>query len=274
MFNINRQLLLLLSCCFILWGCWETKRNTRQLCKAMPQLNCDQMNMNDGQCRVVRTNLIWHRKDVLDSPTDINIIKEFKLLKEYHSCLELAVQLELTKADNKEERRFNALTHVLNEEKRILEALKNFHTPEALYFLWTQGDQSALHQFLELEGTEKLNTAELQYALATYYISRDDLKTAKLLNSALQLSDKDNLNIDILESLASVNHTLKRKQRAYIWVLVSKEFGVPVASESSLTVLYNFSKEEKERLKHIADKIIIALKDGTYNTTMITEAEG
>lgn len=258
---------------FTLSGCLEGRMNTKQLCKKNPELRCEQLNMNDGQCRVHRTNLIWHRKKVLEEPTDANMVQEFEFVKAYHTCLNLAAQIEPTKVGDKKEVRFNALMHTIDEEKRIIAELETHDTPEALYFLWTQGNHVALRRFLYLEGTEKLNTPELQYSLATYYITRDKEKTDKLLNNALTLSSSDDLNIDIFESLASVNHNLKRKEKAYVWVLVGKEFGVPVASERNLMVLYQFSDEKREYLKQVAKKIVSAVEDGNYQPGLIASIE-
>ncbi|MFC1234262.1 DUF2989 domain-containing protein [Vibrio sp. F74] len=270
--NIQKNIVLL-SSCLVLFGCFEGRMNTSKLCENNPALRCDQLNMDDGQCRVARTDLIWHRKEVIESPTDSNLIKEFHYVKAYHKCLELAAQIEPTKVKNRKEIRFNALLHTIDEEKRLITELSTHDTPETLYFLWTQGQNSAIRQFLKLEKSGQLNTAELQYALATYYITRDQGKTVKLLNNALKLSDKDNLNIGILEALASVNHALKRPERAYAWVLVSKEFGVPVASERDLSVLYSFSPEKKEQLETIADDIVDAIEDNNYKTSLITKVK-
>ncbi|WP_413284819.1 DUF2989 domain-containing protein [Vibrio sp. MA40-2] len=266
-----KKIIVLLFLTLLLLGCFDNRMNTNQLCASNPALRCDQLNLDDGQCRVIRTNLIWHRKDTLESPSDTNIIKEFNLVSDYHQCLELAAQIEPTKAGNKKEKRFKALLHSIDEEKRILEQLATHDSPEALYFLWTQGQNSAMRKFLSLEGSKALETAEMQYALATYYINRDLEKTLSLLNKALKLSDKDNLNINILEALASVNHKLKRKQHAYIWVLVSKEFGVAIASETNLNVLYNFSEQQKKQFEQIAQQIIEAIEDNNYNTTLISK---
>ncbi|MDV7103146.1 DUF2989 domain-containing protein [Vibrio sp. TH_r3] len=264
-------IIILLSSNLLLLGCFDNRMNTNELCASNPALRCDQLNLDDGQCRVIRTNLIWHRKDTLESPTDNNIIKEFNLVSDYHQCLELAAQIEPSKAGNKKEQRFKALLHSIDEEKRLLNELSTHDSPEALYFLWTQGQGSAMRKFLSLEGSKALETAEMQYALATYYISRDLDKTLVLLNHALELSKEATLNIDILEGLASVNHKLQQKQRAYVWVLVSKEFGVATTSETRLNVLYDFSEQQKAQFEKTAEQIIKAIKNDSYNDSLISK---
>ena len=171
-------------------GCLEGNKNTDQLCQSNSALQCEQLNMNDGQCRVARTDLIWHRFEVLKQPTEINKIKEFKLVASYKKCLELAAQIETIDQSKLQERRFTALMHSIEESERIVKELSQSDTPETLYFLWSQtGDTNARRSFLQLEGKEALNTAEMQYALATFYTTRDHEKTLTLLNNALTLSN-------------------------------------------------------------------------------------
>lgn len=262
-------LIIVVSSSILLSGCLEGRVNTKELCAKTPALRCEPLNMNDGQCRVPRTDLVWHRKEVLASPTDENKIKEFQYVHAYQKCLDLAAQIEPSKVGNKKEQRFTALMHTYDEKKRILEELKQSDSPQALYFLWTQGDSHALRQFLKLENSRQVQTAELQYALATYYVTRDREKSIRLLNNALTFSDPDNFNTHIIESLASTNHALKRKEHAYIWVLVGKEFELPVASERNLMVLYQFSDEKKEKLKKIADTIVDAIEEGNYRHSLL-----
>ncbi|WED20945.1 DUF2989 domain-containing protein [Vibrio sp. JC009] len=254
----------------LLFGCFEPRLNTTELCAKYPKLNCKKLNMNDGQCRVVRTDLIWHRKTVLDDPTAQNKIQEFKLLSDYQKCLDLAAQIEPTKIDNKKEIRFQALMHTYEDQKRLLKELGKDHSPEALYFMWTQGDSRALRRFLSYEGSKKLNTPELQYALATFYILRDKEKTVSILHKALKMGPEDSeLIANIVESLATVNQSLKRSEHAYIWVLVGRELGLPVASDRNLHVLYQFEESRQKQLEEMADDILSAIEDKKFSTSYL-----
>lgn len=194
---------------FTLVGCLEGNKNTDQLCQSNPGLQCEELNMNDGQCRVARTDLIWHRFEVQKQPSEANKIKEFKLVTAYKKCLELAAQIETIDQSKLQERRFTSLMHSIEESERIVDELSQSNTPETLYFLWSQtGDTNARRSFLQLEGKEALNTAEMQYALATFYTTRDHAKTLKLLNNALTLSNGSVVNTEIFKSMASINHSL------------------------------------------------------------------
>lgn len=251
-------------------GCLEGNKNTDKLCQNNSALRCEQLNMNDGQCRVPRTDLILHRFEVLKQPTEINKIKEFELVTTYKKCLELAAQIETIDQSKIQERRLTALMYSIEESARIVTELHQSDTPEALYFLWSQtGDTSARRRFLQLEGKEALNTAEMQYALATFYTTRDHKKTLTLLNNALTLSDSSAVNTEIFKSMASINHSLGHFEKAYLWAMVAKNFDVPITSEARLSVLYSFEKNQYEQLNDDAKEIVEAIENGIYTVSIV-----
>ncbi|WP_337969384.1 DUF2989 domain-containing protein [Vibrio pectenicida] len=252
-------------------GCFENRRNTDQLCKDNPKLQCERMNQNDGQCKLPRTKLIWHRYDSLRKPSDIMLIKEYHLVAEYKKCIELASQIQTIDQTELRRKRFNALVNAGEDLEILVERIKKSTSPDALYFLWSQtGDESARRSFLQQEGKPALETAKMQYALATFYTSRDPNKTINLLNKSLELSDGDSLNTDIFKSLASINYQLNHKEHAYIWAMVASAFEVPViASEQEMKLLYGFSENKYEQLDDIADDIQSALEDGKYKRSMM-----
>ncbi len=256
----------------LLSGCFENTRNTDKLCLDHPELRCEELNINDGQCRVARTNLIWHRLEVYKAPTDINKIAEYQFTQQYKKCLEVAAQIQPIDQAELKKRRFNALINSGKNMERLEKELMQFNTPSSLYFLWSQtGDTQARRQFLQLEGKPEMETAALQYALATFYIDRDREKTIKLLNHALELSDPNALNTSIFESLASLNQLLHHQEASYIWAMVGKHFGVPVASAQNIQLMYGFSDEKFSQLDDVADTIIDAVESQTYHSSMIPE---
>ena len=54
-----------------------------------------------------------------------------------------------------------------------------------------------------------------------------------------------------------------------MWAMVAKEFNVPIASESELAVLYNFEKPKYKQLNQDADKIVEAIEDGIYSSSIV-----
>ncbi|MFV0447102.1 MAG: DUF2989 domain-containing protein [Vibrio sp.] len=262
--------IVVLSLPFILSGCFENRKDTDKLCADNPALQCERLNVDDGQCRVPRTDLIWHRFDMLKDPTPVNKIKEHSLTSTYRKCLELASQIQTIDQADLKQKRVNALVNTGEDLKRLVEELRKEHTPESLYFLWSQeGDNKARREFLQLEGKPELETAELQYALATFYTTRDREKTIKILNRSLELSKPDNINVEILKSLASNYHAIGNKEHAYIWAMVGKEYGVPIATESELNLLYGFDVEKFDKLDEIAESVVKSIKKGQYQKNII-----
>ncbi|MDP4490841.1 DUF2989 domain-containing protein [Vibrio sp. AH4] len=269
--NLTKPLLILTSLT-LLNGCFENRKNTEKLCVDNPNLRCEQLNLDDGQCRIPRTDLIWHRYELLKSPSDDKVIKEYQLVSAYRKCLELASQIQAIDQTKLKEKRFNALVNMGKEQERIVAELKQSHSPLVLYFLWSQiGDHSARRAFLQLEGKPELDTAEMQYALATFYADRDKAKTIQLLHKSLELGNGNPLNTEILKALASNYHALNDKEEAYLWAMVGKAFGVPVASEAEMKRLYRFSPEQFTELDRTAETIIKAIHDGNYTQSLIPQ---
>lgn len=109
----------------------------------------------------------------------------------------------------------------------------------------------------------------MQYALATFYTSRDQAKTRQLLIHTLELTNQSNINNEVFKSLASTTYRLGMKKEAYVWTMVAEKFEVPIASESELQLLYGFDKSVYDQLDEIADQFEDAIMSGTFNAAMI-----
>ena len=266
----NVKTLVILSLPLILSGCFENRKNTDKLCADNPGLRCELLNVDDGQCRVPRTDLIWQRFEVLKNPSVDNKIHEYQLVSEYRKCLELAAQILPIDQTELKQKRFSALIHSGDEQQRLVDELHQMRTPQSLYFLWSQtGDNQARREFLQMEGNPELDTAEMQYALATFYTSRDREKTIQLLNRALELTKGQPVNTEIFKSLASTYQVLNDKEHAYVWAMVGKEYGVPLASKAELDLLYGFGDEKFERLENVAAEVVTAIKAGQFSSHMV-----
>lgn len=252
-------------------GCFERNVTTEQLCENTPELRCEKFNMGDGQCRVPRINLIWHRYELFKHPSEEKQIEEYRIIAYYRKCLELASQITAIDQSALKRQRFNALVHSIDELERVVDELKASEKPETLYFLWSQtGDTQAQRQFLQMEGSPNLNTAEMQYALATFYVNRDTAKTLTLLNNALRLSNEDNLNPVILKSLASIHQGLGEKKRAYLWAMVAKRFDVSIADEKQLKRMFDFNDpDQNQKLDDLAKSIASRIEQGSYSPDLI-----
>ncbi|WP_456296962.1 DUF2989 domain-containing protein [Vibrio sp. AK197] len=264
------KIVLIAASALALGGCFEGRKNTEQLCTDNPALRCEKLNMNDGQCRIPRTDLIWHRFEVMKNPSEANKIDEYKFLMEYRKCLELASQIQTIDQTELRQKRFNALVHSGNEQERIVMELRSSQQPQTLYFLWSQlGDEHARRAFLQMEGSPELDTAEMQYALATYYTNRDKQKTIELLNRSLELSTGDNVNVEAVKSLASIYYHVQNKEAAYIWTQVASEYDVPLVPKRQLQLLYGFNDAKYDQLDDMAAEVESALKSGRFRRSLV-----
>lgn len=249
----------------LLSGCFEKQYTTQELCDRHDQLQCQELNMNDSQCRVARTDVIWQRFDVLRDPSDHNLIDAYYKTASYRQCLELASQINtLTQTDVKR-KRYEALVASIDELEALAKRLSDSRSADALYFLWSQlGDKEAQRQFLQLEGTEQLETAHLQYALATYYVQHDRDKTLALLQHALELTKGGQVNPDIVKTLASLYQQMGNKQQAYLWTQVAKHMDIAVASDRELQRLIPLEADTAKQLKEKAKNVYQAIQEGKY----------
>lgn len=267
-----QKTIIIMSAALILSGCFESRKNTEKLCIDNPSLRCESLNMDDGRCRVPRTDLVWHRFALLQQQTDAMFVKEYQLVAEYKKCLELAAQIKPLEQSKRKEQRFISLVHANDELVRITALLQQSSSPDVLYFLWTQlSDNQAKRRFLQLEGSPTLDTAQLQYALATFYTTRQPLKTIELLNRSLELTKPNEINVDVITSLASINYRIDAREKAYIWATVAKRFDAPTADDTNFKLLYGFPEEKYQQLDHIAQQVYSAITSGNYNRNLLVQ---
>lgn len=273
MFLTIKRLSLLTLSTLLLSACFGEKPTSEQLCKDHTGLQCNQLNMQDGQCRTQRDTLILSRFDSLKSNSDLDKLNTIKATHEYQVCLTSAAQIEPITAKEVKSKRSEALLHTYDAIDALSLELQDSKEPKALFYRWVSGDKTALREFLQLEGTKELESTELQYALATFYTQRDGNKTILILNHSLEILTeqdyKNRIHAVVIESLASLNHKEGNKEYAYIWALVGKGFELQVASEKQLDLLYQFTDEEKERLSKISDTIQESIETQTFASSLL-----
>ncbi|WP_231730691.1 DUF2989 domain-containing protein [Photobacterium aquimaris] len=254
-------------------GCFDRYRTTDSLCNDNPQL-CQPLNLNDGQCRIQRTNLIWQRYDTLQTPTVQHKFKELKATQEYQFCLEYAARIEPTELKQRKTKRIQALHHSYEAINRLTQELQSSQDPHIILYRWTQGDQNAKQQFLALEGNAELEHPELQLALASYYIDKNKTKTLNILHHSLSLyKANDDININILHTLATLYFQQKNTSAAYVWTKVANQYHSNTQTKtvtSSLKNRFNLTDKEQQKLNTAVTDIIKALNDGQYIQTTIS----
>lgn len=258
----------------LLMGCFESNRNTKQLCENSPQI-CNKLNLPDGQCRHERTDLIWMRFEVEKKPLDLNKFDELLLTKKYAKCMGLAAQIETTTLKSKKTRRTEALYHAFDSIARLEKELKSSYQPSIIYYRWSQGDKEAIEQFLKLEETEYLDTSELQLALATYYVNKDKLHTITLLLKSLSFYDgragktRNKIIPEVIKTLATSYHSQGNLDMAYLWAMIGKNLDIPIAKEAKLKLFYPMSNEKRLHIKKIAHQISKSIVKGDFDENML-----
>lgn len=253
----------------LLSGCLERHRSTDSLCEKYPEI-CENTNLNDGQCRLQRTNLIWQRYDVLKNPVAEEKFKELKFTYDYQKCLEYAARIEPTELKERKTLRTRALINSYKSIRRLSEELAKSDDPEIIYYRWSQGEKGALRQFLQLEGTSALETPEMQLALATYYTDKDKAKTIQLLKHALELYERgQTIKPEIIQSLATLSHQTKSITNAYLWARVGTELGASVVSQEKLVSFYPMPDDERQAIDLKAQQISTALEKGNFRASMV-----
>lgn len=256
-------------CLTLLSGCFERHRSTDSLCQNYPEI-CANTNLNDGQCRLQRTNLIWQRYDVLKNPVAEEKFKELKFTYAYQKCLEYAARIEPTELKERKTQRTRALIKSYESIRTLSEELARSNDPEIIYYRWSQGDKNALRQFLLLEGSPALETPDLQLALATYYTDKDKEKTIQLLKHALELYERgQDIKPEIIQSLATLSHQTESITNAYLWARVGTELGASVVSQEKLISYYPMPDEQRQQLDVKAKRISMALEQGKFNARML-----
>lgn len=267
--TITPRLIPAVACLLLLGGCFERHRSTDSLCQAQPQL-CADTNLNDGQCRFQRTQLIWQRYDVLQNPVDEEKFKELKFTYAYQKCLEYAARIEPTELKERKTLRTRALIHSYEHIRRLSEELADATDPEIIYYRWSQGDKRALRQFLQLEGTPALETPAMQLALATFYTEVDKEKTMALLTHALELyTGEQPIQPEIIQTLATLSHQTESTTDAYLWAKVGTELGASVASQDKLNTFYPMADQQRRQLDEKALKVAKSIRQGEFRAEML-----
>ncbi|WP_234999128.1 DUF2989 domain-containing protein [Photobacterium andalusiense] len=253
-------------------GCFDRYRTTDSLCNDNPQL-CQPLNLNDGQCRIQRTNLIWQRYDTLQTPTDQHKFKELKATQEYQFCLEYAARIEPTELKQRKTKRIKALHHSYEAIDRLTQELQFSQDPHIIFYRWAQGDQTAKQQFIALEGNTELEHPELQLALASYYIDKNKTKTISILHHSLSLyKANDNININILHTLATLYYQQEDIAAAYVWTKVANQYQSntpPKTVTSSMKNRFSLTDKERQKLNTTVIDIVKKLNNGQYIQTTI-----
>lgn len=258
-----RTLPVILAAGLVLTGC-EEPLTLRQICQEKPKLCTDLT--NDGHCKSQRMETIFKRYYEAKLPTDKNRYALLMDLEKYSKCMGLASQIEHIKLKEKKTERVDGYIGTVNDIKRISDLTVTSDYAPLLYYHWSRnGSQRHLKKFLALEGTKEINTPELTYGLATYYIKRDLPKTVSLLYQALELTKQgETVNPEIFASLSSIHFKLDKFSSAYLWAKVSKLSGAENVNLEELKFYIGNQGKSTSGLDRLAQDTYDSILDGDF----------
>jgi hypothetical protein len=248
----------------LLPGCADDELTLRQICEEKPQLCFD--NSTDGHCKKERMEMIFQRYYEAKLPSDVNRYNLLVDVEKYSDCMALASQIEHIKLKEKKTVRVDGYLASVNDIKRLSEATKSSDYPPLLYYHWTRNSSSqALDKFLALEGTKKINTPELMYGLATYYVKRDLDHTIRLLYKSLAMYKSGaTINTEIFASLSSIFFKQEKFSNAYLWAKISEMAGLENVNIEELKFEIANLGKSTDSLDDLADDTYDQIVDGKF----------
>ncbi len=204
-----------------LTGCEEPPLTLRDICQEKAELCSDLI--QDGHCKDERMAVIFKRYYEAKLPSDKNRYALLMDLEKYSQCMNLASQIEHIKLKEKTTQRVDGYIGAVKDIKRLSDLTKTSDYAPLLYYHWSRnGSQRHLNRFLALEGTKAINTPELMFGLASYYIKRDLDKTIALLYKTLEMyKEGDLVNPEIYSSLSSIYFKQEKYANAYLWAKIA-----------------------------------------------------
>lgn len=252
-------------------GC-EKELTVAKICQDNPAL-CSDLN-EDSHCNIQRREVIFQRYAESKLPSDIN---KFNLLigfEKYSKCIELAAGIEHIKLKEKTTSRVNGYLTSLREIKRLTEETVSSELPNLLYYHWSrQQSKPHLEKFLLAEQNGQLETPQLQFALASYYMKRDLNKTIDVLHRALTLSTAGStIDPEIYTALTTIYYKQGNFPMSLHWAIVAEDAGIERIEFTLIRKELSKRKQNTDSIESLAEATISSLEQGIFVIPQLTEA--
>lgn len=253
----------------LLAGCGAEQKTVAQICKDNPAI-CTDLN-EDSHCNVQRAEVIFDRAAEAKLPSDKNKYKLLISFEKYSKCIELASGIEHIKLKEKTTSRVNGFLTSLKEIKRLTEETVSSDDPNLLQYHWSRHQsQSHLEKFLVAEKDKRLETPELQIALASYYMKRDVKKTIDILHHALSLYPADAaIDPEIYTALTTIHYTQRNYQLSLLWALIAEEAGIERIEFARIKTELKELKIDADPIEALADDTLESIKLGQFKAPQI-----
>ncbi len=248
---------------FALSAC-DSGPSLRQICQEQAQI-CNDLN-DDAWCKLERKEVITGRYRELQAPSDAVRYQLMLDLESYSVCVEKASHIEHIKLKEKQAGRIKGYITSLKELNRLSDATKNSNDPYLLYWHWSRnGDEVAMEKFLKLRDTGILQTPDLQFKLATYYVKFDRDLTIDTLYHALSIYDGTQiLKPEIFKTLSTLYIKEEKFKHAYVWGKIAKEYGIIDIDLAPLKALLDNQGSNLDSLNELAGRYSEQIKNGQF----------
>ncbi|MCW8092079.1 DUF2989 domain-containing protein [Alteromonas sp. ASW11-130] len=253
--------------CIYLTGCGEYfSPKVSEICSTHPNL-CSDLN-SDSWCRSEKAEIVNHRYRHREPLTAKQQYRLLILFEDYRACITKAAGIEHIKYREKESDRMKGVITAKRELKRLARATKNDPNPYLSYYHWSRfSDDNALQRFMNANRTGKLNTPDLLVALATIEVKHDLNQTRKTLYRALSLYENDDgIDTEVFPTLVTISLEQEKYARAYVWSIVAEEYDALIEGNDRTAWAKRFNLDT-DKLEDVADEVIDALEDGSFNAT-------
>ena len=254
----------LLPLLFVLGACGEKELNITQVCQEKPGLCTDLV--EDGHCRIERSETILARYGEQKVPSDANKYRLLLDFEKYSKCMELAKGIEHIKLKEKTTARVNSYMVSLNEIKRLTDETRTSEYPGLLYYHWSRHQsQEHLAKFEKAAQAGELNTPDLKFALARYYIKKDKkLAVQTMLDSLKLYKPGEVVDTDIYTSLTTLYFKQNKLAESYHWALVAQQAGVERIEFDLILKSAKDNALDVDKLESLADETVSSLEIGQF----------
>lgn len=261
---MNTTVLMGLTALLGLTSCGDRMPTVREMCQQDPAL-CADLN-DDNWCRTERRQVIISRYLLQQQATADYQYYLLNDLQDYSQCIERAAGIEHRQLKSKQSHRIEAYLNSLDAIKALANKTAASEAPLLLYWHWAnRSNNTALDKLLALEGSNVMQTHELQFALATYYAKEDQRKMLAHLFNALRLyRPAQRFNVEIPESLVTYYLAEDDIGQAYIWTQVALAFGSDTMNERQMRAIVNATDAQYDTWQEQAETIIEELQNGTF----------
>lgn len=253
-------LLLIVTAC-------SDEMSVRTICERHPEI-CEDLN-KDGWCRYERAGLIRERYSNLIVSNDERKYALISNLEKYIGCIGLASQIEHDKRKERSANRTEGYLAAMKELDKLVIDTRESEYPPLMFYQWSrEGRTEPLNKLLEMDASGLLETADMQFKLASYYSKENpELTIRKLYHALSLLQPGEEADVESYTTLATLFFARQDYTHSYLWMRVAEMTGNEHADTDDAAKQFNLSDEMVEKLDERAATYQKMIKEASFNAT-------